>query len=61
MYSPRVEPDKVERLYKLRQELLVRGQKTNMIELVDEALDIYLTEKEKELNRNGKREEQKKS
>ena len=61
MYSLRVEPDKVERLYKLRQELLVRGQKTNMIELVDEALDIYLTEKEKELNRNGKREEQKKS
>lgn len=59
MYSPRVEPDKVERLYKLKQELLVRGQKTNMVKLVDEALERYLTEKEKELNRNGKREEQK--
>ena len=59
MYSPRVEPDKVERLYKLKQELLAKGQKANMIKLVDEALEIYLTEKEKELNRNGKREEQK--
>ena len=61
MYSPRVEPDKVERLYKLRQELLVRGQKINMIELVDEALEKYLTDKEKELNLNGKREEQESS
>ena len=61
MYSPRVEPDKVERLHKLRQELLARGKKTNMIKLVDEALEKYLIEKEKELNLNGKREEQKKS
>ena len=59
MYSLRVEPDKVRRLHKLRQELLVRGQKANMIKLVDEALEKYLTEKEKELDLNGKREEQK--
>jgi len=48
MYSPRIEPDKVERLYKLKQELLARGQKTNMVKLVDEALEKYLTEREKE-------------
>ena len=59
MYSPRVEPDKVERLHKLRQELRAKGQKTNMIKLVDEALDRYLTDKERELS--IQREEQKKS
>ena len=50
MYSPRIEPDKVERLYKLKQELLARGQKTNMVKLVDEALEKCLTEMEKEVN-----------
>jgi len=49
MYSPRIEPDKIERLYKLKQELLARGQKTNMVRLVDEALGKYLAEMEKEL------------
>ncbi len=52
MYSPRIEPDKIERLYKLKQELLVRGQKTNMVKLVDEALERYLSEKEKEETKN---------
>ena len=47
MYSPRIEPDKIERLYKLKQELLARGQKTDMIKLVDKALEKYLTEMEK--------------
>ncbi len=47
MYSPRIEPDKVERLYKLKQELFARGQKTNMVKLVDEALEKYLSAKEK--------------
>jgi hypothetical protein len=49
MYNPRIEPDKIERLYKLKQGLLTRGQKTNMVKLVDEALEKYLAEKEKEL------------
>ena len=50
MNSPRIEPDKIERLYKLKQELLARGQKTNMVKLVDEALERYLLDKEKEVN-----------
>jgi len=49
IYNPRIEPDKVERLYKLKQELLARGQKTNMVKLVDEALKGYLSMKEEEL------------
>lgn len=54
MYSPRVEPGKVERLYKLKQELLVRGQKTNMVKLVNEALEKYLTEMEKEYEKHSR-------
>ena len=50
MYSPRIKPDKVERLYKLKQELLARGQKTNMVRLVDEALEKFLTEKGKRVS-----------
>jgi hypothetical protein len=46
MYSPRIEPDKVERLYRLKQELIASGQKTNMVKLVDEALEKFLTQKE---------------
>jgi len=49
IYNPRIEPDKVARLYKLKQELLARGQKTNMVKLVDEALKGYLSVKEEEL------------
>ena len=54
MYSPRIEPDKVERLYKLKQELLTRGYKTNMVKLVDEALEKFLSEKE-QVNENDSR------
>jgi hypothetical protein len=54
MYSPRIEPDKVERLYKLKQELLARGQKTNMVKLVDEALERYLTEMEKDYEKHSR-------
>jgi len=48
MYSPRVESDKVERLFKLKQKFLEDGHKTNMVKLVDAALERYLVEKEKE-------------
>jgi len=55
MYSPRIEPDKVERLYRLKQELFARGQKTNMVKLVDEAIEKYLTEMEKDHERHSRK------
>jgi len=54
MYSPRIEPDKVERLYKLKQELLERGKKTNMVKLVNEALEKYLAEMEKDYEKHSR-------
>ena len=51
MYSPRIEPDKVERLFELKQMIIASGEKTNMIELVDEALEQYLSMKEPEMKR----------
>ncbi len=49
MYSPRVEPDKVERLYKLRAMIKATGEKTDMIKLVDKILEKYLPEIEEEV------------
>ena len=49
VYSPRVEPDKIERLYKLREMIKTTGEKTNMIKMVDEALEKYLSAKEEEI------------
>lgn len=51
MYSPRVEPDKIEKLYKLREMIKASGEKTDMIKLVDEALERYLPAKEEEVRR----------
>lgn len=44
--SPRVEPDKVERFVELEKRLLENGHKTNMVKLVDAALEKYLVEEE---------------
>lgn len=49
MYSPRVEPDKIEKLYKHREMIKSTGEKTNMIKLVDEALARYIPVKEGEV------------
>ena len=51
MYSPRIEPDKVERLYKLKDAIRSTGEKTDMIKLVDQALEQYLPVKEEEVRR----------
>ena len=49
MYSPRVEPDKVQRLHNLREMIKASGEKTDMIKLVDEALERYIPAKEEEV------------
>lgn len=55
IYNPRIEPDKIEKLYKLREMIKFTGEKTNMIKLVDEALARYIPAKEEEVRqkRNG--------
>ena len=49
MYSPRIEPDKIERLYRLRDAIRSTGEKIDMIKLVDQALEQYLPVKEEEV------------
>ncbi len=66
IYNPRIEPDKIEKLYKLREMIKSTGEKTDMVKLVDEALARYIPAKEeelrqkrrgmKEINRNEKSE-----
>lgn len=50
MYSPNIESDQVERLYRLKCEIMVDGkERTTMTELVREALEKYLPVKEREV------------
>ena len=66
IYNTRIEQDKIEKLYKLREMIKSTGEKTDMVKLVDEALARYIPAKEeelrqkrrgmKEINRNEKSE-----
>ena len=54
MYSPKIWPDQVAKLYRLKVSLLAGGKKgVTMTDLVREALTEYLAKKEKELRKNG--------
>ena len=54
MYSPKIWPDQVAKLYRLKVSLLAGGKKgITMTDLVREALTEYLAKKEKELCKNG--------
>ena len=54
MYSPKIWPDQIAKLYRLKVSLLAGGKKgVTMTDLVREALTEYLAKKEKELRKNG--------
>ncbi len=47
MYSPKIDENQIQRLYRLREFLKAEGQKATMIGMVREAIEEYLTENEK--------------
>lgn len=49
MYSPKIGPDLVSWLYRIRESLKTVGEKTTMVALTEQALLEYLPKKEKEI------------
>lgn len=46
MYSPKIEPDQIEKLYRLREKLKEKGQKATMKGLVREMIDEGLKKRD---------------
>lgn len=54
MYSPKIYPGQVKRLYRLKMSRLAKGEKgITMVDLVAEALNEYLPKQEKYHRENG--------
>jgi hypothetical protein len=47
MYSPKINENQIQRLYRLRETTKENGEKTTMVAMVREAIEDYLTENEK--------------
>lgn len=47
MYSPKIDENQIQRLYRLRESLKEGGEKTTMTAMVREAVENYLTDNEK--------------
>ena len=47
MYSPKIDENQIQRLYRLRESQKKNGEKTTMTAMVREAVEDYLTENEK--------------
>ena len=46
MYSPKIDENQIQRLYRLRESMKENGTKTTMAAMAREAIEQYLTEKE---------------
>ncbi|PIT92777.1 MAG: hypothetical protein COU08_00650 [Candidatus Harrisonbacteria bacterium CG10_big_fil_rev_8_21_14_0_10_42_17] len=58
MYSPRIDENQIQRLYRLREFLKADGQKATMIGMVREAVESYLNENETRKKNDAKAETQ---
>ena len=47
MYSPKIDENQIQRLYRLRESMKENGEKVTMTTMVREAVEDYLTENEK--------------
>ncbi len=46
MYSPKIDKNQIQRLYRLRETMRENGEKTTMVAMVRDAIEKYLTENE---------------
>ena len=53
MYSPKIQPDQVNELYRLKVSLLTIGERVAMTDLVKEALNDYIPRKQKDVVKRG--------
>lgn len=53
MYSPKIEENQIQRLYRLRESMKENGEKTTMTAMVRDAIEEYLTENEKRQKKTG--------
>ena len=58
MYSPKIDENQIQRLYRLREFLKAEGQKATMIGMVREAIGEYLDENEPREKKDAKAETQ---
>jgi hypothetical protein len=56
MYSPKIEPDQIESLYKIRCIYAAIGERIPMTTLVREALEAYIPKKIREAHKKAKQQ-----
>lgn len=53
MYSPNIDPDHIEKMYRIRCTTHAIGEPQTMVDMVHEALEKYLPIKEREVNKKA--------
>ena len=53
MYSPKIYPEHIEKMYKIRCICMAMGEKITMVDMVSEALEKYLPTKLTEANKKA--------